>query len=156
LPYPFSAGEILTNTNLNDALGVSAPWVPTWSNLTVGNGVVTAREASFGPFQFFYIQLVFGTTTSITGSVLLASLPANVFNSANAEILSQVKYLDASSSSTYTGHLSVASASTMNVRRLFDSGIAGNPTQEAAITATSPVAFAQTDTLSMAALYFTA
>jgi hypothetical protein len=156
VPYPFSAGEILTAANLNDSLGVSASWVPTWTNLTVGNGTVSAREASFGPFQFFYIQLVWGSTTSISGAVSLASVPVNVFNSSNAEILSQVKCTDTSATATYSGHLNVASASTMNVRKMADSGIAGNPTQEAAITATAPFTWTTADVLQIAALYFTA
>lgn len=156
MPYPFSAGEILTAANLNDSLGVSATWVPTFTNLTVGNGTLSAREASFGPFQFFYIQLIWGSTTSISGSVTLSSLPVNVFNSSNAEVLSQVKLTDTSATATYSGALNVASATTMNIRKFADSGIAGNPTQEAAITATAPFTWTTTDIMQIACMYFTA
>jgi len=135
--------------------GTAPTWVPTWTNLTVGNGTVVARYTQMGPLTTFYINLAFGTTTSITGSVVV-SAPTTIFNTANAVALSRVQYTDASASATYAGGLSIASATTFNVRRFFDSGIAGNPTQEAAITATAPFAFAQTDQLSIAGLYFTA
>jgi hypothetical protein len=49
---------------------------PTWTNLSVGNGTVIARYAQIGKTTFFTIALLFGSTTSISGSVS-ASLPVN-------------------------------------------------------------------------------
>lgn len=130
-------------------------WVPTWTNLTVGNGTVTARYGRFGPFAAFYVQLIWGTTTSISGSVV-HSLPTSSFNPSNQDLLATVKLLDASASATYAGTLAMASATTCNVRRLFDSGIAGNPTQEAAITATTPFTWTTGDTINTFGLYLAA
>lgn len=52
-------------------------WSISWTNLTVGNGVTNATYQRVGRYIAFRASLVFGTTTSIAGSVSL-SLPATV------------------------------------------------------------------------------
>lgn len=47
-------------------------WTPTWTNLTVGNGTVSAKYIKIGRFVRFQIVLIFGSTTSISGSVSLS------------------------------------------------------------------------------------
>jgi hypothetical protein len=44
-------------------------FTPTWGNLTVGNGTVVARKATTNDYETLFIQLTFGSTTSVTGSV---------------------------------------------------------------------------------------
>ncbi len=52
--------------------GTSWPWqtwnASSWTNLTVGNGVVTSRYAQIGKTVCFTILLVFGSSTVVTGS----------------------------------------------------------------------------------------
>lgn len=50
-------------------------WTPTWSGLTVGNGTVTARYTQVGKTVRFDMQLLFGSTTSITTSYPSFTLP---------------------------------------------------------------------------------
>lgn len=45
-------------------------WSPTWTNLTVGNGTVTARYIQIGKLVFCRLALLFGSTSAITGGVL--------------------------------------------------------------------------------------
>jgi hypothetical protein len=54
-------------------------YTPTYTNITVGNGTVTARYCQIGKTVTVYYQLVFGSTTSI-GQYPIISLPitANV------------------------------------------------------------------------------
>lgn len=58
-------------------------WTPTWTNLTVGNGTVTARYIQIGKTVFYRVFLLWGNTTSISGSVefslpvTAASYPSN-------------------------------------------------------------------------------
>lgn len=64
---------------INDYLGGSgapalASWTPTWTNLTLGNGVVVAKWVQIGKLVFCRLSLVFGTTTSVSGSITF-SLP---------------------------------------------------------------------------------
>lgn len=49
--------------------GAWASWTPTWTNLTVGNGTVTAKYAQVGKTIRARIHLVCGTTTSKSGEV---------------------------------------------------------------------------------------
>ena len=42
-------------------------WTPSWDNLTVGNGTVTARYIQIDKVVFFSLKLVFGSTTSVSG-----------------------------------------------------------------------------------------
>lgn len=44
-------------------------WTPTWTNLTVGNGTVTARYIQTGKTVCYRVFILFGSTTSISGSV---------------------------------------------------------------------------------------
>lgn len=47
--------------------GAWTAWVPTWVNLTVGNGTVTAAYVQIGKLVVARLSIVFGTTTSISG-----------------------------------------------------------------------------------------
>lgn len=50
----------------------STDWVPAFTNLTVGNGTLTAKYARAGSnIVDFHVELVFGSTTAISGSVSL-------------------------------------------------------------------------------------
>jgi len=54
-------------------------WTPTWTNLTVGNGTVTAKYIQSGKIINAYLVLTFGSTTSISGNVSF-TLPAAPIN----------------------------------------------------------------------------
>lgn len=51
-----------------------ASWTPSYNNLTVGNGTVLAKYVQIGKTVHFYYQLVWGSTTSISGNITI-SLP---------------------------------------------------------------------------------
>ena len=42
-------------------------WVPSWTNLTIGNGTVTATYQRLGRTIHFRLLVTFGSTTSISG-----------------------------------------------------------------------------------------
>lgn len=46
-----------------------ASYTPTWTNLTVGNGTVTAAYATNGDLVSVVVKIVFGSTTSVSGSI---------------------------------------------------------------------------------------
>jgi hypothetical protein len=64
--------------------GTWTSWTPTWTNLTVGNGALTARYIKNGGLVNFSLVLVFGSTTSITGRVRV-SWPVAPINTAAAQ-----------------------------------------------------------------------
>ena len=49
--------------------GTWTTWTPTFGNLSVGNGSVTARYTKIAKTVHYYLRVVFGSTTSISGSV---------------------------------------------------------------------------------------
>lgn len=66
-----TAGAIQPN-GLTSGTGTGwawSAWTPTWSNLTVGNGTVTARYIQVGKTVFFRLYIVFGNTSAVTGDV---------------------------------------------------------------------------------------
>lgn len=46
-----------------------ASWTPTWSNLTIGNGVNNAKFIQIGKIVHFRLLLTWGSTTSASGSI---------------------------------------------------------------------------------------
>jgi hypothetical protein len=69
-----------------------AAWTPTYTNITVGNGTVTARYGQSGKFVFAYYKLVFGSTTSITATQPRITLPVTA---ANTNAIGSAYVLDA-------------------------------------------------------------
>jgi hypothetical protein len=75
-------------------------WSPTYTNFTIGNGVVTARYQQIGKTINVYWKLVWGTTTSFTAYPLI-SYPATA---AQGNYFMGASYLlDNSASAVYTG-----------------------------------------------------
>jgi hypothetical protein len=66
-------------TNLDNMTGAWTVWTPTWTNLTVGNGLITARYRRIGKTVHFALVFTFGSTSSISGAVSV-SLPATAQN----------------------------------------------------------------------------
>jgi len=74
-----TTGELVTaaiwNTDIVDNLNylktnasLEGTWTPTLTNITLGNGSVTARYVKVGKLVFFTIVLTWGTTTSASGT----------------------------------------------------------------------------------------
>lgn len=87
----WSSGDVLTAADLTDTFaskldtpGAWTTWTPVWTNLSVGNGIVTARYNKVGRNVFGYLQINLGSTSTVTGDVN-ATLPyANALASSGA------------------------------------------------------------------------
>jgi hypothetical protein len=66
--------ETGTEIDITGGLGSWTTWTPTWTNLTLGNGVLNAKYTKIGKTVCLFLQLVWGTTTSASGAVQF-SLP---------------------------------------------------------------------------------
>lgn len=88
-------------------------WVPQFTNLTVGNGTLTARyRMVFGAIQYQW-SLVWGSTTAISGSVThtLPFARESTFASLVASV-GTLRFLDASATTSYAGLQNLTAAST--------------------------------------------
>jgi len=102
-------------------------YYPSFTNLTVGDGTLTARYAQQGQFTDVYVRLIFGSTTVITGTGVSLTLPVNAnfasANVANATALNgNATFFDTSTSSTIYGVITYSSASTITIRPYYSSG----------------------------------
>ena len=68
-------------------------YTPSLSGITLGNGTLTGSYKKIGRTVFYKINLIFGSTTSITGNVSIGT-PTTIVGSA-AQPLAEVFFLDA-------------------------------------------------------------
>ena len=73
-PFPFSSGAVLTAAQLN-AIGDWESWTPTLTNISIGNGSVTAHYAQVNEVVFFEIYMDVGSTTSFSSTSMQFSVP---------------------------------------------------------------------------------
>jgi hypothetical protein len=103
----------------NTVIGTYTAYTPTWTNLTVGNGVVSSAYCRVNDFVHFYGKFTFGSTSAISGTVL-ANFPVNV-NSAfmnDASIYGVAQYRDISTSTLYPGLATFAGNNTLFTLRV--------------------------------------
>jgi len=79
----YTAGHKLIDSELKtwfDALaaltGASTPYAPTLTNITIGNGVVTAKYIQSGKLVHYSGKISFGSTTTVGGTIGV-SVPVN-------------------------------------------------------------------------------
>lgn len=79
------AGDLaLAVRNLVD--DIESAWVaytPTFTNISIGNGVVTARRKYIGKTVLFRVEVTGGATTSATGSAASMTVPAAAKSGSN-------------------------------------------------------------------------
>lgn len=109
--------EVVINANnlILDALGDAlASWTPIWTNLTIGNGIVTAKFKQTGKIVFCRLSIIFGSTSVISGPVSF-SLPvtqSTYAGRAGLTPLGLARYFDTSAPAGYEGSIVNASMTT--------------------------------------------
>jgi hypothetical protein len=87
-------------------------WTPTWTNVTVGNGSVSAKYIRIGNTVHARLILILGTTSAITGTPnFTLPVTATGYSSSNFTI-GQAYYVDAGVAS-YTGTLALLASNTI-------------------------------------------
>ncbi len=120
---------------------------PTWNNVTVGNGVVTARYALVGEICIFEVILTWGSTTSFSGTVSV-----NLPTTANIQIATrgwgQSVCDDASPAATYFGTCNVLSNIAPKAYV-----VSGTHIDVQNVNATQPFTWAVSDVLTFTGVY---
>jgi hypothetical protein len=126
-PFPFVAGAILQAAELN-TFGSLETWTPTYTNLTIGNGTVSANYTITNRLVSFEWRLLVGSTTSSAGTMRV-SLPLASLRSFN--LFLGVVRVTASSSTGISGELNEQGTDNFVLRSVSSGGL-GNLTLPAA------------------------
>jgi hypothetical protein len=121
-------------------------YTPTITNLTLGNGVLIARYKKIGKTVFVEARVVFGSTTSLTGSPIFY-LPSSQYLPLNGR--ANVVILD--SGANYFKGMS-ADVST-NYFYIYAELASGSYVSYASISSTVPMTWATNDTISISFFY---
>ena len=138
---------VLTAAELN-AIGTWTTWTPTWANLTVGDGTVVARYSQINKVIHMRVVVVFGSTTSISGSVTFA-LPVTASSTASTTGHGVAQFGDAGSSQ----YLGVVRLATTTTAQLVVPNTSGTYPTFAGLSSTVPFTWANTDTIDVTLTY---
>ena len=121
--------------------GTYQAYTPTFTNIAVGNGTVSAQYCTVNNFVHAFGSLVFGSTTTIAVNSVM-TLPVNTVNTENGalgSVLGGVTYYDVSAFAAYRGTVDGRTAGTNADFRVNGMSIAYD-TLTAYETAVSPTA----------------
>ena len=121
-------------------------YTPTWVNLTIGNGTVTAKRAIANKIVLVELTVVFGSTTTIALATTF-TLPFNNTAPGSVLPLGQLGMYDSSATSVYSGTV-YASAATTGV-------LYTNASPATLVSATVPFTWAVGDQISITLQYQT-
>lgn len=143
----FVAGDVLTAADMN-AIGTWTTWSPTWTNLTVGNGTVTAQYSQINKVVHLRASVTFGSTTSISGSVTF-TLPVTASSTASTTGHGVAQFGDTGSAS----YLGVARVSTTTTGQLVAPNSSLTYVSLSALSSTVPFTWGNTDTINLTLAY---
>lgn len=123
-------------------------YYPTLGNVTVGNGTLEARAFQFGDLVVVKINLVFGSTTAVSGAISV-SLPAAIGGAATHAFHVSGLAVDATGS-TYPVHGLRSNNTTILVR---SSTVSGSAVISSAATATAPFTWTTSDQLMLMVVF---
>lgn len=116
----FTSGSVLTAAELN-AAGAWTSFTPSWTNLTPGNGVVSAAYSKFNKILFVRVFFDFGTTSSLTSNLQM-TLPASLTqNTASQEVIGQTQITKVGAYPTL-GIVTVFNSTTVAIQTWLSSG----------------------------------
>ncbi len=127
------------------------PWTPTYTNLTIGNGVVTARYVRIDRLVVALFDFILGSTSSV-GTNPLVSAPvtaAAIYGDGNQQVSGSCGLLD-SGSIRYEGQVRMSNTTTFLVHAMDASA---THLKHAAITATVPFTWTTSDGISFTAIF---
>lgn len=123
---------------------------PTWGNLTVNDGTLTANYHRSGGFCDLFISLTFGGTTSITGNVTVTTPIAAAYQTVLDYAGIQASFYDNSGSQLYP---LVTFNSSTTLINLYAMASASTYVNISPFSATVPVAYGSSDRIALAGRY---
>jgi hypothetical protein len=145
-PFPFTGGNILNASDLN-AIGESESWTPTFTNLTVGNGTLTAQAIRVNDLYVANFKLTFGSTTSIDGDVSVQLPVAAATTSRYLSVGAIFHFYDASGGNEWLGYGRIDDMDEVNIRYARQSGASPAGIFAHALSSTGPFTWTTSDDL---------
>jgi|Laugresbdmm110dd_1035094.scaffolds.fasta_scaffold40660_2 hypothetical protein len=146
-------------TAADQLMGTYTAWTPTGVTWVVGNGTWSAFYARVNNLVHIYGTFTWGSTSSITGSLLIGGLPANIdsamFSSGGygADFIIGNATYQTSGTGGAAPYLGIACANSLTQIRLWVSNASGTYLRSTATTATVPFAWATGDNFRFSAFY---
>ena len=135
----------------NTVLGTYTAYTPTLTNITIGNGTITAKYCRVNDFVHALGKILFGSTTVVTAANINATLPVNADTSPTNVPWGWVSFIDQSAGSVVQG---TNSLSGYGDRAWFQVLVAiGTYATMSNINATVPFTWADTDYISFNICY---
>lgn len=123
---------------------------PTLTNITIGNGTVTAMFRRFGKSVEFWVRIVFGTTSSM-GTDPRVSVPTSI--DSNESAVGSPIGVGVLTDTGVQNYVGVPFISSSTEVRVFAFQVSGSNVIYAATTATVPFTWGNTDSLFIAGSY---
>lgn len=146
-PFPFTAGAVLTATQLNSIGEAATTFTPTWTNYTRGNGTTIAYYTQVNKLVYVYVRETLGTTSSVTG-VLRMTLPVTAARAQSVPIA--VCNLNDTGTAAYGGIVQAISTTQVEFRTL---NVAGTYPTQTNTSGTVPFTWTSTDFFESAWIY---
>jgi len=127
-------------------------WNTTWTNLTEGNGVETAKYQQFGKSVKFRLGFVLGSGSSVGGAISFSLPVTSVSYSGTATVqpIGMVKIFDSSTGKRFNGHIYWATTTTARIKWFQVSGTAISDTDT---DASNPMVWATSDEIYIEGFY---
>ena len=146
--YDGAAWVSAINASSLNGIGEYAAYTPTFTNLTVGNGTVDFRFCRVNDFVHVEGGVTFGSTTSITGAVLITLPVTGAGDTFNFQGLARLR--DSSTGASLQGFVFFNSPTEVSVRSAL---VSGTTVATANLSSTSPFTWATGDTLKVNFVY---
>ena len=142
-PFPFTSGQVLTAAELN-SIGEATAFTPSWTNLTVGNGTQSFYYAQVQDILLIDGELVFGSTTAITGNVDFSNPVGTLAVSGVPIGIAYLADADGAGGAVARNKLATIS-SAINQWRIFSQEVSGSLIQSKDLSSSSPFTWATGD-----------
>ena len=136
----------LSGASINGTSIMRTAWTPTTTNITLGNGSITARYNRINKQVYCHIKFVLGSTSAM-GSLPTFTLPAA---SAYTAYVAGVAFFHDVGTATYSGVAYIEADGTIGVRVSF---AGGTYVGLSAVSSTVPHTWANTDELHLVFMY---
>jgi hypothetical protein len=148
-PFAVTTGSaVVANLDADKVDGLDAvnwtAFTPVWTNLTVGDGTSTGKYARLGNVVWFKIDLVWGSTTSITNAVSVAFPVTAVAGSSHSAAHGEV--IDLSTGDAFWLHGRLSSTTVMAL-------FVDNGTKLVSLDATVPATWTTSDEFHFAGMF---